>query len=345
MNPEPRAVNTERLLHARSDVGTREDDNEHRRSERSERFVRTPPLALRLRPDLNSGRDCGQGDECSATKRFRFMFSLFSLLPVLLLSACGPSTESSKNEESIPGIATKEMLYKRGHQLYLQQNLDSAQAALQQALALDANYQDVLADLAPLHYELAMRTDAAKKKNELLRRSREYYVKLESFGTRESDLYERICEIANVLNDDKTFLKYAKKNADAYPYDRQYYNLSVAYFNVGDYANVMKSMKEAVGKFQSSTFIGSFYRQLGRAYMKIDRDQTAEKTFYSGLSAVDMKMAELRKANTEYKTSADYARLRDDKVGMLISLKNLHTTYKATAKLAEVEKKLKELGR
>ncbi|MEO8168271.1 MAG: hypothetical protein ABI623_08490, partial [bacterium] len=74
-------------------------------------------------------------------------------------------------------------------------------------------------------------------------------------------------------------------------------------------------------------------------------DQTAEKTFYTGLSAADNKIAELRKADPAYKNSADFARLKDDKIGMLISLKNLHTTYKATDKLAEVEKKLKELGK
>jgi hypothetical protein len=63
------------------------------------------------------------------------------------------------------------------------------------------------------------------------------------------------------------------------------------------------------------------------------------------LNAVDNKIAELRKANAEYKSSPEYARLKDDKIGMLVSLKNLHTTYKATNKLEEVERKLKELGR
>lgn len=267
-----------------------------------------------------------------------------ALLPGLVIVSCGPSTESTKTDTTAPSVATKEMLYQRGQQLYLQQNLDSAQTMLNQALAMDANYKDVIAVLAPLHYDLAMRTDA-KKKNEQLRKSRDYYVKLEALGANESDMYERLCEIANTLNDDKAFLKYAKKNAEAYPYDRQYYNLGVAYANVEDWNVVIASMRTAVQKFSGSQYIGSFYRQLGRGYMKIDRDQTAEKTFYSGLTAVDNKIAELRKSNAEYKSSPEYARLKDDKVGMLISLKNLHTTYKAAEKLEEVERKLKELGR
>jgi tetratricopeptide (TPR) repeat protein len=164
-------------------------------------------------------------------------------------------------------------------------------------------------------------------------------------GMKGSETYERICEIANMLNDDKTFLKYAKKNADAYPYDRQYYNLSVAYANVEDWSNMISVMKTAVEKFKTSQYIGSFYRQLGRAYTKIGRDQTAEKVFYSGLTAVDAKIAEVRKASADYKSTPEFLRLKDDKIGMLISLKNLHQTYKALDKLEEVEKKLKELGR
>jgi tetratricopeptide (TPR) repeat protein len=262
-----------------------------------------------------------------------------------LLLGCGPSTESTKTETTTPAILTKETLFERGQKFYLQQNLDSALANVNQALAMDANYKDALEVAAPLHYDLALRADGQKKKNELLRKARDYYAKVESFGVKESETYERICEIANMLNDDKTFLKYAKKNADAYPYERQYYNLSVAYANVEDWSNMINAMKKAVEKFPGSPYIGSFYRQLGRAYTKIGRDQTAEKIFYTGLSAIDAKIGELRKSNAEYKSSAEYARLKDDKHGILITLKNLHTTYKAMDKLAEVERKLKELGR
>ncbi len=275
----------------------------------------------------------------------KFSLLAFFLFPFSLFIGCGPSTETTKTETTTPTVATKEMLYQRGHQLYLQQRLDSAQALLSQAVAMDASYKDAITDLAPLHYDLAMRSDAAKNKNDLLRKSRDYYVKLETLGAKEPDTYERLCELANMLNDDKAFLKYAKKNAEAYPYDRQFYNLSVAYFNVEDYNNVIKVCKDAIEKLKLSPFIGTYYRQLGRAYMKIDRDQTAEKTFYSGLGVIDSRMAEMRKNNPDYKNSNDYSRLKDDNIGILISLKNLHTTYKAMDKLEDVEKKLKELGR
>jgi hypothetical protein len=271
---------------------------------------------------------------------------LAAFVVVMLIASCGPSTESTKSDTTPPPVpSTKEALFQRGQQLYLQQYLDSAQVFLSQAIAMDANYRDALEVLAPLHYDLAMRAENSKKKNEQLRKSRDYYAKVEAFGVKESETYERICEIANMLNDDKTFLKYAKKNAEVYPYDRQYYNLSVGYANVEDWNNMISLTKKAIEKFKDSQYIGSFYRQLGRAYTKIERDQTAEKTFYAGLNAVDNKIAELRKAGADYKSSPVYGRLKDDKIGMLISLKSLHMTYKAADKLAEVEKKLKELGR
>jgi tetratricopeptide (TPR) repeat protein len=261
-----------------------------------------------------------------------------------LFIGCGPSTEATKTETTTTEVITKEILVNRAQKFYLQQNLDSARANVTQALAMDASYKEALEVAAPLHYDLAMRAGTKKNKNEYLRLARDYYAKAESFGVRDSETYERMCEIANLLNDDKTFLKYAKKNADAYPYERQYYNLGVAYANVEDWSNMINAMKKAVEKFPGSHYIGSFYRQLGRAYTKIGRDQTAEKTFYAGLNAIDAKLAELRKANVEYKSSAEYARLKDDKHGILITLKNLHTTYRAMDKLAEVERKLKELG-
>jgi len=268
-----------------------------------------------------------------------------ALVPALFLLSCGPSTESRRTDSATPTVATKETLYQQGHRFYLQRQLDSAHALLSRAVTMDPNYRDALADLAPLQYDLAMREPSPKTKTGLLRNSRDTYMKLESLGVTESDIYERLCEIATALNDDKTFLKFAKRNAEQFPYDRQYYNLTVAYFNVEDYTNAIKVCKEAIEKFPSSPFIGTYYRQLGRAYMKVDRDQTAEKTFYAGLSVIDNRIAELRKTNPAFATSDEYARFKDDKIGILISLKNLHTTYKALDKLANVERKLKELGK
>jgi len=258
-------------------------------------------------------------------------------------TGCGPAPETARKETESP--VTIEALYQAGHRFYLQQQFDTAQVLLTRALTLDRTYAPAVADLASLNYDLAMRTDAGKQKSELLRRSRDQYMRLDSLGAADADAYERLCEIAHALNDDRTFLKYAKKNAETYPYDRQFYNLSVAYFNVEDFAAVIKTCKTAIEKFPLSPFIGTFYRQLGRAYMKVDRDQTAERTFYTGLGVIDSRIAEVRKNTPDYASSADYRRLQDDKIGILISLKHLHTTYKATDKLAEVEKKLKELGK
>ncbi len=266
----------------------------------------------------------------------------FAFLLTFFAGCGGPSTETTKTE-AVP--LTKEAWYRRGHQLYLQQQHDSAKAALQQALTIDGNYREAVADLASLHYDLALRSEVGKLRNGQLKHSRDYYIKLESLGSTESDTYERLCEIANALNDNKTFLRYAKKNAEMYPYDRQYYNLSVACFEANDFQGAIKAMKEAVEKFKASSYIGSFYRQLGRAYTKVDRDQTAEKTFYTGLNAVDRAIADLKKLGGDFKSTTEFGRLKDDKIGMLVSLKSLHTTYQAMDKLADVERKLKELGK
>lgn len=271
--------------------------------------------------------------------------SALLIISALLVSGCSSSSETEKSETSAPVPVTKESLFKDGQRLYLRQNLDSARVRLEQALAIDSDYKDALAQIAPLHYDLGMRAPAGRLRNEELRRSRDYYMRLEQLGEKDSETYERICEISSSMNDNRTFVKYAKKNVEAFPFERQYYNLSVAMMEVGDYNGVIKYMKDAVAKFKQSYFIGSFYRQMGRAYMKVDRDQTAERTFYTGIDAIDSRVAALRKAGAEYKSSPEYARLKDDKIGILTSLKGLHTTYKAFEKLASVEKQLKELGK
>lgn len=261
---------------------------------------------------------------------------------LLVVIGCGPSAETAKKETAVP--ATKEELFQAGHRLYLQRQYDSAAVLLSRAVSLDSTFSDAIADLASLYYERASAEHVATKKAEYCRRARDYYVKLEAFGSTDADTYERLCEIADALNDHRTFLVYAQKNARLYPYDRQYYNLCVAYFAVADYQSVIKVCKEAIERFPSSPFIGTFYRQLGRGYMKVDRDQTAERTFYTGLSVIEKRMNDIRKRSASYDASPEYQRMKDDAIGILTSLKYLHTTYKASEKLAEVEKKLKELG-
>ena len=270
------------------------------------------------------------------------MKSLILLPFVLLFVSCAPTPETVK--PLAPIVETKEMVFRHGHQLYVEQKYDSATMVLERAAAMDARYIAPLADLAEMYYFIGMHGGAEKSLQQLqaLTRSREYCARIESLGSKDSDLLERLCELSDALDDDAAFLKYAKKNAEAYPYDRQYFNLGLAYFKAGDYTNVIKTQKEAVEKFPSSPYIGSFYRQLGRGYMKVDRDQTAEKIFITGLQKVDSRIADLKRTVSDPKSSVEYRRLVDDKIGMLTLLKKLHQTYKALEKLEQVERQLKE---
>ena len=260
-----------------------------------------------------------------------------------LLGSCGPSPEVMK-----PGATSmsKEGLYEKGHLLYMQQQYDSATVLLKKAASMDSLFQPPIQDLAALHFDLGMRSpsDASPARMEKLREAKRYYARLEALGNQDSEIYERLCEISVATEDDRSFLRYAKKNAEKYPFDRQYYNLGLATFGAGDYAGTVRTQKEAVEKFRQSPYLGGFYRQMGRAYMKMDRDQTAERTLTSGVQAVDVRVAELRRGGGEYKATDAYRRLTDDKIAMLLLLKRLHQTYKATDKLEQVERQLKEAG-
>jgi len=260
-----------------------------------------------------------------------------------LIVSCGPAPETVKPTTV---IEEKEAMYHRGHQFYLEQEFDSAQVMLKMAVALDVSYVPPLTDLAQMHYDLGMREAGEKnpKRLEQFKKARDYFATIDALGSKGSDLYERLCELSFALDDDRAYLKYAKKNAEAYPYDRQYFNLGSAYFMTGEYQNVIKTQKEAIERFKGSPYGGSFYRQLGRAYMKMDRDQTAERTFDTGIKTVDAAISELKKTNSDYKASDAFRRLMDDKVGMLVSLKGLHQTYRATEKLKQVERQLQEVG-
>ncbi len=273
----------------------------------------------------------------------RSIGTLLVLLVLLAVQSCGPGGETSR-----PAAPPEPMehLYQRGHQLYLEMRLDSAAKVLRLAAAQDSTYIPTLTDLASLHYDLGLKEEGESnpRRLEQFRASRSYFAKVEARGVHESNVYERLCELSLALNDSKGFLKYAKKNVEYFPYDRQYYNLGLAYFEAEDYNGVVKSQKEAAEKFKQSFYIGGFYRQMGRAYGKIGRDQTAERTYTTGVLAVDVKLAELRKGGGDYKAGDGYHRLMDDKIGMLLALKKLHQTYKEPEKLERVERQLKEAG-
>jgi len=261
------------------------------------------------------------------------------------MAGCGSSGEAPRISPE-PISASKEGLYTKGQQYWQEQRVDSAEVLFARAASMDSAYLPPVRDLAQLQYELAYREpEKSKQRLDRLRAARAQYARLEKRGVTESELYDRLCELSMLLNDDRAFLTYAKKNAELYPFDRQQYNLARAYFDAGDFQGVIKSAKTSVEKFADSPYISSFYRILGRAYMKVDRDQTAERTLTAGVKATDARIAGLRKGDAAgYKSTDQYRRLQDDKVQMLLMLKQLHTTYKAQDKLQEVDRQLKLEG-
>jgi tetratricopeptide (TPR) repeat protein len=268
----------------------------------------------------------------------RIICRCFWIVPLLLAGGCSSALVPP------PAPLTKETLYARGHQLYVGQDYDSAAALLHAALEMDSAYLDPVSDLAQLYFDRGM-IDTSRSPHRVrdLQRSLRYYTLLEGTGRQESDAYDRIGALALALNDHSTFLTYAKKNADRFPFDRQYHNLGIAYYKAGSFQASIRVLKEAIEKFRDSEYIGGMYRQLGRSYMSVDRNQTAERTFYEGLSAIDRMVARLRRGGGEKEIGAD-ARLAEDRVGILLSLKGLHTLYKQAEKLARVEQLLREAG-
>jgi len=265
------------------------------------------------------------------------------LLSIPLLAGCGPAREVTTTLPAPPPPVTAETLVEEGKRLYAARELDSASAAFAGALRLDSTCRPALQEMARLQYDIAMGEQGKSgRRVRASRNARDAYIRLERQGVSESDIYERICELSVVLEDHGTFLRYAKKNAEKYPFDRQYYNLGVAYVAAEDYAGAIKTLKEATEKFPSSMYIGGFYRQLGRAYAGVDRDQTAERTYTAGLKAVEQRLAVLGDAARS--SDPECRRLTDDRIAMLLALKKLHQTYKQTDKLRQVERQLKEAG-
>ena len=264
-------------------------------------------------------------------------------LAFVLLAGCGPAKETTTAPPPPPAPVTVETLVREGQRLYAARELDSASTAFAGALRLDSTYLPALQQMALLQYDIVMaEQQKSERRLRASRAARDAYERLERQGVSESDVYERICELSVLLEDNRTFLRYAKKNAEKYPFDRQYYNLGLAYVEAGEYAGAIKTLKEATEKFSSSMYIGGFYRQLGKAYSGIDRDQTAERTYTAGLKVVEKRLELLGAATGS--PSPERRRLVDDKMAMLLALKKLHQTYKQTDKLREVERQLKEAG-
>ena len=257
-------------------------------------------------------------------------------LGLLVVASCGPSGESGRG---VP--ETKESLYLRGHELYLKMQTEEAERDLARAAEMDSTYADPLVDLGSLWYDRGTKAEGAPRAEDY-RKARAYLSRAEALGYRDAEGYDRLCEICTALEDARGVLKYAKKNAERYPFDRQMYNLGVAYFGVEDWAAVIKTERDASEKFKESQYLGAFYREAGLAYMKMERDQTAERMLAAGIQAVDARLSASRKTGGGAPEAA--RRLQEDKIGMLLLLRRLHTTYRETEKLAQVERQLREAG-
>jgi tetratricopeptide (TPR) repeat protein len=269
----------------------------------------------------------------------------YVLASVALAAAAAAGCGGANVAEKLPALPTREAYFERGHQEYLRLDFERAEADLNAASSLDSAYGDPLVDLGALTYDRAMREtdERSQVRRDELKKSRHYYARAEALGQHDAVIYDRLCEIANTFEDNGAFLKYARLAVSRYPYERQYYNLGLAYFAAADWQNVIKSQKEAAEKFRESPYLGGFYRQIGRAYLKQDRDQTAEKQFTAGVLAVDACIAAVRDSGAA-SAANDVKRLQEDKIAMLLQLKKLHTTYKQKEKLEQVERQLRDAG-
>jgi len=266
----------------------------------------------------------------------RTLHGSLGIMILLLVGGC------SATRVSPPSPVTKEILYARGHQRYVGGGYDSAAVLLHAALEMDSTYMDPVADLAQLYFDRGMiDTTLSPNRTSDLRQSLRYYSLLERTGRQDAETYDRLGALALTLNDNASFLIYAGKNADRFPFDRQYFNLGVAHYKTGDFQASIRVLKEATQKFRDSEYLGGMYRQLGKSYMSVDRNQTAERVLYEGLAVIDRLIAGKRYAENEH---GAVARLTGDRIGMLLSLKGLHTLYRQAEKQARVEQLLREAG-
>jgi tetratricopeptide (TPR) repeat protein len=273
------------------------------------------------------------------SSRYRPLVLAALLAAVLLVDGCG--TGGGESVKPSKGPVSKEQLYREGNLLYLQSQFDTAAAVLKRAYAMDSSYLDPALALASLYFDLGKAEAAGSKRaNEHFRQSLRYYRLVEEGGNRDATVLDRLCEVSLLVGDDRAFARYAKRNADLYPFERQLYNLGLAYYGVEDYQSVVKIQKEAIEKFRTSAYLGGYYRLMGLAYVKQGRDQTAERTFVAGVKAVDARLTELRQSQRP--AAEDVARLSEDRMGMLLQLKRLFQIYKKQGELDQVERQLKD---
>jgi len=274
----------------------------------------------------------------------------FLLFIPFVLFSCGPSSTTTEKrverDVAIDAAESSESLFRRGHELFVDRSYDSAVVLLRRSASIDSTNIRPLKDLALIHYDLALqqRSEEHSSWEVEFRGALDCYSRMESLGQRDADTYERLCEISHALGERVLFLRFARKNADRFPGDRQAHNLGLAQSLTGDHAGVIKTQKEAIEKYPHSPFIGGFYRLLGNAYMDVDRHQTAERTYAQGVEESLKRMNELQTASNEIDRNGEYQRLKDERIAMLLSLKKLHILYKETDKLHAVERLLRDAG-
>ena len=104
----------------------------------------------------------------------------------------------------------------------------------------------------------------------------------------------------------------------------------------------MRTQKEAIERFPDSPYRSGFYRLLGQAYVRVDRYQTAQRVFATGVEEAEKAIAALTSSGTD---PATMSRIEQDRIAMLQSLRRLYTIYDEHEKLREVERRLEKAGR
>ena len=272
--------------------------------------------------------------------------SFGGLLITTLLCSCSSSVSTNESvRPSTPTTVDRDSLFRKGRGFYVERNYDSAAVYYRKSFALDSTYQAPLSSLAQLHYERAMqiedRSDPARTRE--FENSLRYSMALESRGHHDIDLYDRLTELTYELGKKDLFLSFVKKRMAESTDDRQYFNLGLAYGQVGDNTNVIKCQKEAIERYRFSPFIGGFYRQLGNAYMDVERQQSAERTFSSGVGVVNERLSEIAK-NGAVVLQSEVDRLKEDRLSMLRSLRKIYRIHGQTEKLRDVERQLEGQG-
>jgi tetratricopeptide (TPR) repeat protein len=262
-----------------------------------------------------------------------------------LFASCANREEAVRSAAAPPAPPGREDVYREGHRLLQAGEFDSAAVVLEQARAMDSLYRPPLQDLALLKYDRALRSpEGSTARTTAARSALAYYAALERLGQQDEETYERLTEMARLAGDGEAFLRYAQAGARRHPSDRRVYNLALALTEASKYKEATDVLNTGIRSYPVSGFQGGFHRLLGNAYLRMDRDQSAERTFTEGVKIVDRMLEEMERSDPEALAGGDGSRMREDRTSMLRSLKKLHQTYGRKKELGEVEQRLRAEG-